>query len=342
MNQDLLEHWQLTIENSCCPIKQKQMLLQYVSNMLQKDAVIIINAAHLAQLVGINEKVMNQMIVSPESFYRSFSIPKRTGGEREISAPYPSLMMVQQWIYKTILLGQTEFSDSATGFIPGKSIVDNAKPHIGGKELLKMDIKDFFPSVGIKRVISVFKGMGYYHQIAYYLASLCCEDGHLPQGAPTSPILSNIVTKRMDYRLRHLAEKYDLIYTRYADDLTFSGSHIPIKFISIVSAIVEDEGFLVNDKKTEIKRKYNRKIITGVSVSSGKPCIPREMKRWIRQQMYYITQYGLKAHMRRCNIQDPFYALKMNGYLAYWKSVEPDNPYLIKCLNRRREILDKW
>lgn len=335
MNQELLERWQQTIDNSGCSIKHKTMLLQYVANMLRKDAVIIINASHLAQLVGIDEDVMNRMIVSPKSFYRSFSIPKRTGGLREISAPYPSLMMVQQWIYKNILLPQTEFSESATGFIPGKSIVDNAKPHIGGKELLKMDIKDFFPSIGIKRVISVFKGIGYYHQIAYYLASLCCEDGHLPQGAPTSPILSNIVTKRMDYRLKHLAEKFDLIYTRYADDLTFSGSNVPVKFISIVTAIVEDEGFKVNDKKTEIKRKHNRKIITGVSVSSAKPCIPREMKRWIRQQMYYINQYGLKSHMKRCHLYDPFYALRMNGYLAYWKSVEPNNPYLIKCLNRK-------
>lgn len=336
MNQEILERWQTTIDNSCCTTKQKKMLLQYVSNMLQKEAVIIINSAHLAQLVGINEDVMNKMIVSPKYFYRSFTIPKRAGGVREISAPYPSLMMVQQWIYKTILLPQTEFSESATGFIPGKSIVDNAKPHIGGKELLKMDIKDFFPSVGINRVISVFRGLGYYHQIAYYLASLCCEDSHLPQGAPTSPILSNIVTKRMDYRLKHLAEKYGLVYTRYADDLTFSGQHIPVKFISIVTSIVEDEGFRVNEKKTEIKRKYNRKIITGVSVSSDKPCIPREMKRWIRQQMYYINQFGLKSHMNRCRLQDPFYALRMNGYLAYWKSVEPDNPFLLRCLNRKR------
>lgn len=330
MEQDLVNRWKEAIETSPCKTKEKAMLFQYVTDMLNRGGVIIINAFHLARLIGIEEDTLNQMIVLPDHFYRTFTIPKRSGGERQISAPYPALMMVQKWIYETILLPGVEVSESATGFVPGKSIVDNAVAHLNNKEILKMDIKDFFPSIGIQRVVSVFKGLGYYHRVAYYLASLCCEDKRLPQGAPTSPILSNIVAKRLDFRLKHLADKFGMVYTRYADDLTFSGEHIPVKFISIVSQIVANEGFEVNEGKTVIMREKNRKIITGVSISSDKLCIPRAKKRWIRQQSFYIQRYGMRSHMRRKHIIDPFYDLRMNGYLAYWKAIEPDNNYLQK------------
>lgn len=330
MDQELLQRWKEAIDAGPCKTKEKAMLLQYVTDMLNRGGVIVINALHLAQLIGIDEELLNQMIVLPDHFYRSFTIPKRSGGERLISAPYPALMMAQKWIYETILLPGVEVSESATGFVPGKSIVDNAVPHLHSKEILKMDIKNFFPSIGIQRVISVFKGLGYYHRVAYYLASLCCEDKRLPQGAPTSPILSNIIAKRLDYRLKHLADKFELVYTRYADDMTFSGEHIPVKFLSIVTDIVANEGFEVNAEKTVIMRERNRKIITGVSVSSDKPCIPRAKKRWIRQQTFYIERYGLRSYMRRKHIVDPFYDMRMNGYLAYWKAIEPDNPYLHK------------
>ena len=332
MDQELLHRWQLAINASSCTQKEKTMLLQYVTDILNREGVIIINASHLAQLIGLDENVLNQMINAPDRFYRSFSIPKRSGGERLISAPYPSLMMAQHWIYHTILLPGNEVSESAMGFVPGKSISDNALAHLNGREILKMDIKDFFPSISIRRVLAVFKGMGYFHRIAYYLSALCCKDNHLPQGAPTSPILSNIIAKRLDYRLKNLAARFGLVYTRYADDMTFSGQHIPLKFISIVSEIVTDEGFQVNEDKTVIMREKQRKIITGVSVSSDKLCIPRAKKRWIRQQTYYIKRYGLRSHMRRNHIDDPFYDLRIKGYLAYWKSVEPDNPYLEKVL----------
>ena len=332
MDKDLLHKWLVAIDSSSCTKKEKAMLSQYVEDMLNRGGVIIINAAHLAQLIGLTEETLYQMIVLPDHFYRSFTIPKRSGGERLISAPYPALMMAQRWIYENILLPGVEVSESATGFVPGKSILDNAIPHLNSKEVLKMDLKDFFPSVDIKRVISVFKGLGYYHRIAYYLASLCCENKHLPQGAPTSPILSNIVTKRLDYRLKNLAAKYGLVYTRYADDLTFSGEHIPVKFISIVSDIVSNERFEVNEDKTVIMRERNRKIITGVSVSSDKLCIPRAKKRWIRQQSYYIKRYGIRSHMKHKHIVDPFYDMRIKGYLAYWKSIEPENPFLKKLI----------
>lgn len=144
MNQELLNNWLSAINNSRCSRKLKVILLQYVNDILQKEGVVIINTSHLAQLIGLSEEIMNKMINSPNSFYRSFTIPKRSGGERIIFAPYPSLMCVQKWIYNNILLPGIVVSDSAMGFVRGKSILDNVAPHVGRKEFLKMDIKDFF------------------------------------------------------------------------------------------------------------------------------------------------------------------------------------------------------
>lgn len=328
MNNQLFQQWQECIESLSETQEVKDILLAYIHSILKREGIVILSLDHLAALTGIEEPVMAEMISANNKFYRSFSIPKRNGGERVISAPFPSLKQVQEWIYRVVLLPRTELPNCAVGFIPGKSIVDNATPHIGAKYLLKMDLKDFFPSISLTRVIATFQYLGYYPRMAYFLARLCCEDSHLPQGAPTSPILSNIIAKHLDKRLSSLAIKYDLVYTRYADDLTFSGEHIPVKFIEIVTAIAKEEGFVANQEKTRILGPSCRKIITGVSISSGKTCIPRSTKRMIRQQAYYIKKYGIKSHMRHCGINDPFFFLRFAGNMAYWKSVEPDHPYL--------------
>lgn len=131
-----------------------------------------------------------------------------------------------------------------------------------------------------------------------------------------------------------MGEKYELTYTRYADDMTFSGDHIPVKFISIVSDIVKNEGFQINSEKTSLLRNQTRKIITGISVSSGKPCIPREKKRFIRQQLYFINKYGIKSHMKRKHIDDPYFPLRVQGYLTFWKLIEPNNTFVKKIENK--------
>jgi len=328
MDQVLFRQWQDCIASLSEAQDVKDVLLEYVESILKREGIVILSLDHLASLTGIEECVMAEMISSNKKFYRTFSIPKRTGGMRAISAPYPSLKQVQDWVYRVLLLPRTQLPECAVGFIPGKSIVDNATPHIGSKYLLKMDLKDFFPSIKLTRIIAAFRYLGYYPRMAYYLARLCCEEDHLPQGAPTSPILSNIIAKHLDMRLSGLAKRYGFVYTRYADDLSFSGDWIPVKFIEAVSTVVVEEGFVINQEKTKILGPWSRKIITGVSISSGKSCIPRATKRRIRQQMYYIKKYGMKSHIHHCKINDLFYAMRFAGDMAYWKSVEPEHPYV--------------
>ena len=322
MDESKLKNWYDFIDSKEIKEEYKDELKKYIRKMLDNNGIIIISSQHLAQLVGLKHEEVNKMIISPGSFYRQFTIPKRHGGTRSISAPYPSLLLMQRWIYRNILLPHCEFDNYVTGFVLKRSIKDNASPHCGHNMVLQMDIKDFFPSITLNRVINVFRILGYQYKISYYLAALCCKDGALPQGAPTSPILSNIIAGKMDRRLKGLCDKFFITYTRYADDLTFSGNKINNSFIRLATSIISDEGFCVNQDKTKLLHQNARKIVTGVSISSGRTTIPKSLKRRLRQEAYYIGKYGLKNHMEHNKIRDFKYELRLRGYFAFWKSVD--------------------
>lgn len=346
MDQLTEKQWFDYIDSLGFKDKKTQAIKNYVHRILDNNGIVIIDIHHLAALIGINEEILDRFIVHPECYYRRFTIPKRKGGEREICAPYPALLMVQRWIYETLLLPNTVFPDSVSGFIPGKSILNNASPHIGNKFILKMDIQDFFPSVSIRRVISVFKGLGYHHRLSYALAALCCYDGALPQGAPTSPILSNIIAKRLDKRIEGFAKDIGLVYTRYADDITLSGEDIKLSQIRFIEKIIKEEGFTPNPNKTQLLGPNVKKVITGVSISSGKATIPRNMKRSVRQEAFYIEKYGLRGHMKHEHIVDVLYPLRLQGKFAYWKSVEPNNMDLYSMFHSLQDAIrhpkNKW
>lgn len=326
MDYETLYSWEQEIEATNISNDKKLAMKCYVRNILEQNGVVIIDIEHMSLLLGLEGEVLCRMINSPEKFYREFSIKKRNGGERLITAPYPSLMLVQQWIYKNILLRTTNFQPQAKGFVPGLSILDNATPHLKCSQVLKMDIKDFFPSIGINRIIRIFKKLGYHQKLAYALAALCCYHNRLPQGAPTSPILSNIVMRHLDRRLDGLSKRFNLIYTRYADDITFSGEYIPNKFIEYTHSIIENSGFIVNKEKTKLLRKNTKKIITGVSISSGIPTIPKALKRRLRQEAFYIHKYGYHQHIKHCKRDiDPLYKLRLLGKFSYWNSIERNN-----------------
>jgi len=202
--------------------ESKSLWQKYIENCFNNYIPVILNLDHLAYLLNIEKEIIWSIVRFTERYYRSFSIPKWDGTTRNIVAPYPVLYYAQKWILESIL-NNVSLHESAFGFVKKRSIVGNAKAHLGKKCLLKMDIKDFFPSINLKRVISIFLVFGYPHKISYFLAKMCCNDGSLPQGSPTSPCISNIVAKRLDARLFSIGRKYQLTYTRYADDLVFFG-----------------------------------------------------------------------------------------------------------------------
>ena len=291
----------------------------------EKEAVI-----WCAALLGVEVNRLEEILNNVSGHYQEFWMRKRSGGYRMISAPDKDLQAIQSTIYSRILSSVTIVHPAAVGFRCGRSVVDNAAPHLGKRYVLKMDIHDFFFSIRSPRVKKTFEKIGYPENVSKVLGTLCCLHRHLPQGAPTSPSLSNIVSYEMDRKLAALAAEYGLTYTRYADDLTFSGDVFPKEqIIPRIKQIIRDEKFEPNHKKTRFINEYGRKIITGVSISSGvKPTIPKARKREIRKNVYFILTKGLAEHQRRIGSSDPVYLKRLIGELCYWRSIEPDNSYV--------------
>lgn len=301
--------------------------LEYIRKLNKNSVPIIFEFEHFSNLLGIKKTILAAIINSSRSFYRIFSIPKKKGGFREITAPYPSLLHCQKWIYKNILLSQ-DVHKCAHGFVPKRSIITNAQVHLSSNCLLKMDLKDFFPSVPINWVIRLFQNLGYANNVSFYLASICCYDGALGQGSPASPYLTNILLKKYDEKLYRLGLSYNLNYSRYADDITFSGNYIPCNFINIIEIITSEYGLNINKKKTVLYTKPGKRIVTGLSVNGKSLTLPRSAKREIKKDVYFIKTFGYLSHITSRKIADPFYLDSLLGRLAFWRQVEPNNPFV--------------
>lgn len=311
--------------------------LPYVENLTKKNIPIIFEMNHLSKLLGIQFSELKKMIFGTCSFYRSFKIPKRSGGKRDIYSPYPSLKSCQEWIYMNILL-KSKVHKNCHGFTPQKSIITNAKPHLQSKCLLKMDLKNFFPSIPINWVIKYFSELGYSKDISFYLSKLCCYEDKLAQGAVTSPFLSNILLYALDKKLLHFSRENNLNYTRYADDLTFSGKSISYKVIDYITKLVKEYGLIINEDKTRLHLNKGQRIVTGISVSGEKLAVPRSFKRKLKLELHYINKFGYLSHVSKLKINTPNYLDVLQGKLNFWLSVEGKSEYLIDNLNYIKSI----
>lgn len=310
---------------------------KYIFGFFQKGIPPIFEIEHLSKLLGRKRSYLASAINATNRHYRTFSIPKRRGGKRKIDAPYPALLECQQWINEYIL-SLVGTHTNAHGFISERSIITNAKTHLNKKFLLKLDLQNFFPSIKFRQVMRVFRQLGYPQNVSFYLSKLCTLQGSLPQGAATSPALSNIIAYGMDVRLNAIATKFNLVYSRYADDLAFSGNYIPIKFISFCRNIIGECGFSLNDSKTKITR-GTRKIITGLSVGGQSLRVPRAYKRSLRQEFYYIQKYGINSHISNNKIRHPYYLESLYGKFQFWQTVEPSSKFCQDALEFLRGLL---
>lgn len=247
---------------------------------------------------------------SKVSHYVQFTVPKRSGGERLISAPMPRLKAAQHWVLEH-LLDPLSTHHAAHGFVRGRSIVSNAEPHVGSDVVVNLDLEDFFPTVHYRRVKGLFRSFGYSEQIATICGLICTEprtaevelDGEryhvhagervLPQGAPTSPAITNLLCRALDSRLSRISEKLGFVYTRYADDLSFSGGRDADvgKLLRQVRHVVGQEGFVVHEGKTRVFRRGRRQEVTGVVVNERCTLDRRTLKRF-RATLYQIERDG--------------------------------------------------
>jgi retron-type reverse transcriptase len=273
--------------------------------------------------------------------YRTFTVPKRSGGERRLSAPMPLLAGVQRWIFSNILR-RLHVDPACHGFHRRRSTVTNAAPHVGQAVVVNVDLADFFPSVSFPRVRSVFQRLGYSPAVATILGLICTEcprravriNGQrwhvasgprgLPQGACTSPALANQVARRLDRRLTGLAAKLGAVYTRYADDLTFSGGPALAErvgwLLHRVRKIVQDEGFAVHETKTRVLRRSTAQTVTGVVVND-KLAVPRSEVRRLRAILHRAKHEGLEKQNREGR---PNFLAWLRGKIAHLAMIRPD------------------
>lgn len=273
--------------------------IKQYSLVLKKNRVpVIFDTEHLRRLLGVEKSDFYGILFKLEYQYHEVEIPKKMQGEtRKLLLPSIKLKYMQRWILDNILYTQ-KCNSVVTGFVPNKSIVDNARPHINKKYVLKLDIQDFFPSINKDQVFLIFKNFGYTNSLANTLSNICVYQEKLPQGAPSSPYIANLVCRKMDSRFLGLCKKNNLNYSRYADDITISGGKSVYKFKKYFISIIGDESFYVNEKKVKLLKKGDRKQVTGIIVNE-KLSVPKEMIRELRRDIYYLTKYGVDSHLRR-------------------------------------------
>lgn len=296
---------------------------EYRDLLKQNGVPVIFDIEHLRRLIGIDKIKFYKILYKLEYQYREIEIPKRKKGEfRVLSVPSRNLKLIQRWILDNILYA-IPCSECATGFVPLKSVVDNAFPHLRQRYIYKFDLRDFFPSIKRNRVYFLFRDLGYTKELSNALATLCSFNNALPQGSPTSPYIANLLCKRLDKRIKTFCDKHNFSYTRYADDITISGDRTIIHYKLLFKKIIEDSGFIFNSEKSKLIREGQQKLVTGVVVNQ-KMTISRNYVRRLKQELYFINKYGLENHIRYINFSSPSgeYIKELKGKIDYINMID--------------------
>lgn len=312
----------------------------------------------LSNLFGIKTQKLVFLLYGERKYkkqYRKFEISKKNGKKRTILAPVSSIKILQrklnhilQIIYKPNV--------SAHGFILKRNILSNAKIHVRRRVVLNLDLKDFFPSINFGRVRGLFLSnpFSFNPEIATILAQLCCYEGTLPQGAPSSPVISNMLCVRLDRELRFLAKKTGCLYTRYADDITFSTDrssfHSDIATNTFISEgvfelslgsklidIIETNGFNINNQKVHISAKGKRKQVTGIVVNE-KLNVSRLYVRKIRSMLYAWKTFGPEKALGTYSLGNRLFKDK----ISYKAIVKGKIDYLGQVRGKRDYIYNKF
>lgn len=293
-------------------ITQNHLHLTEFGHTLRNKFFNLKTPHNLAELLESSELDLNYYLHELESSqtYRTFVIPKRSGGKRKISAPIPELKILQQKLNQIL---QTVYDPmpSVHGFVWDRNVVTNSEPHAGKRYILNLDIKDFFPSIHFGRVRGLFMAKPYQlpAKVATMIAELCCYGNQLPQGAPTSPTVSNMICAKMDIQFQKLAKSCQSTYTRYADDLTFSTTRTKfptnlakiqqeesqqrVKLGQAILDILNQNGFAVNPNKVRLQSNDEHQEVTGLT-SNEFPNVRRTLIREVRAMLHAWRKYGLE------------------------------------------------
>ena len=322
-------------------------IIQYVSRLEDKNLPVIFDSHHLASLIGLEYRELQWILNHRKDLYKYFVIKKKNGGDRRILAPYHNLKRIQKWILNNIL-DCLETPEYVTGFEHGRSILHNAKFHEDRNVIMKIDLKNFFESIDFPRVYGFFHSLGYGKQLSFDLALLCTTEfsekrynelpeehkhifdelkplskGFIVQGSPASPSIANHISRMLDVRFKCLADKNMLIYSRYADDITFSAaSREYLPKIGTIRHVVESEGFALNEKKIGIYNKSQHQSVTGLLID-GSVHLSSKYKRDIFRHLYFCKKYGPKDHFERFAPGKSGGQYWLYGRICFVNSIEP-------------------
>lgn len=283
--------------------------------------------------LGFSAKTLYGLSNTLEKHYHTVYLPKSDGSKRKLSVPDLILKLVQKSIADNILI-QYPISKYAKAYKPGSSIQKNARPHVGKKKILKLDIEGFFDHILYSRVKdTVFYEEKYSESIRILLTMLCYYNDSLPQGAPTSPAITNIIMYDFDETVGAFCNEKNIAYTRYCDDMTFSGCFDEREIISFVKGELRKLGLFLKNRKTAVISASKRQVVTGIVVNE-KMNVTKDYKKTIRQEIYYIKKFGLDEHLKRLGISDKQqYVLSLKGRIAFVLQTIPNNCEFIEYKN---------
>ena len=320
----------------------------------------ILTLKHLATRADVSYHYLREIVERKKNkSYRRFYIKKRSGGQRLIHVPEPSLLRVQKWI-NTYILSKVQVHDASWAFILGSSIYKCAQRHCGARWLIKLDLVGFFDSISEIQVYRGFRKIGYQPLVAFELARILTFDrfgynknkiweirkknkvislynegkkelGFLPQGAPTSPMMSNIVMLDIDEEINQLAKKYNLVYTRYSDDITFSTNskafnrNLIFQIFDELKSILSCNGFSLQKRKTKVISPGSKKLVLGLNVDSNVPLLTKKFKNKLRLHLYYINKFGANEHATKRGFKSILsMKLHIRGLIDFANMVEPE------------------
>ena len=287
-----------------------------------------------------NQKIKKIYIMSNHitKYYNSFTIKKKNGKDRNILSPYTELKKIQFNILNDLLYDK-RISEYAKAYVKNISLIDNVKIHMGYKYILKLDISNFFENISYVDVYNIFKEYGFSNGLCGVLAHLTTYDEYLPQGAPTSPYLSNLVMRKFDYIIGKWCKKHNINYTRYSDDMTFSMNEYNKELIRFVRVNLYKYGLELNNEKICLINNSSQQKITGIVVNN-KIQVDSKYRKTIRQEVYYINKYGIDEHIKRINIEDKKkYLDSLFGRIQFVLCVDSRNKEFIKYRNTIRDII---
>lgn len=303
----MIEKIILNINESSLNFISKKKLISYAKKINSNHCPVIFDKKQLSLMFELDETEDIKKYVEKES--HRYTIQKRNGALREVVQPSYKLKQIQKWLLKHILMS-IDIPENVHGFLKGKSILTNAQVHIYDQPfwVYCLDIKDFFPSIKQNKVKNIFTQLGYSEEVSNMLSDFCTIDGKLVQGFPSSPMISNIIFKSIDEDILNITKKLGFRFSRYADDLSFSGlekSNYKNKILKLnksIGFILNKNDFYLNIAKTRIMKNKQTKKITGLIVNENGVKVPKKYIKIMKKEIYYSKKYGVSDHLKHNNL----------------------------------------